>query len=56
MANGALPYDEGAMKVFVLDDGHMALGRHAALEGVRMRFLLSGFVRRCMDRHAKKSA
>lgn len=56
MTYGALPYDEGAVKVFMLDNGHMALGRHAALEGVRMGFLLSGFVRRRMDRHAKKSA
>jgi hypothetical protein len=56
MAYGALPYDEGTVKVFVLDDVRMAFLRHAAAERVRMLFLLSDRNRHRTDCNAKQRA
>jgi hypothetical protein len=39
MAYGTLPYDKGAVKIFVLGDGSVAFGRHAAPERIGMLFL-----------------
>jgi hypothetical protein len=56
MANGALSYDKGTVKVFVPDDIGVALGRHAAPERVRMLFLVSDRFRHRTDCGAKQGA